>query len=70
MDDASNSQFDLYEIGAVEDRGTWIDAEWRRETRPKRIRPKSADDEESKLARQREEQINMLDGASFDTSSH
>ena len=47
-DDASNSGFDLYDVGAVQDQGTAVDQEWRRNTRPKRIRPKScAEDTQS-----------------------
>ena len=30
MDEVSNSQFDLYEVGAIEDKGTMIDEMWRR----------------------------------------
>lgn len=30
MDDASNSCFDLYEAGAVQDQETMIDPDWRR----------------------------------------
>lgn len=44
MDEVSNSAFDLYEVGAIEDQETMIDPEWRRQTRPKRIRPMSAND--------------------------
>ena len=44
-----------------------MDADWRRETRPKRIRPKSAE-EEDKLKYRRK--LESLDDASFDTSSH
>ena len=42
MEDKENDKFDLYEVGEIEDKCTWIDVDWRRETRPKRIRPKSA----------------------------
>ena len=64
MDDASNSCFDLYEAGAVHDQETMIDPDWRRESRPKRVRPKSAGDPKP------DKRIEMLDDASFDTSSH
>lgn len=30
MDEVSNSVFDLYEVGAIEDKQTMIDPEWRR----------------------------------------
>ena len=46
-EDVSNSEFDLYEIGQIKDKGTKIDSQWRKETRPKRIRPKSAKDRET-----------------------
>ena len=44
LDDMSNSAFDLYDVGAIEDKGTIIDPEWRRQSRVKRIRPLSAND--------------------------
>lgn len=65
MEDASNSAFDLYETGAIVDKGTEIDPVWRRVTRPKRIRPKSADAQQKP-----DKRISMLDNVSFDTSSH
>ena len=40
-----------------------IDPEWRRESRPKRVRPKSANERTDK-------RLEMLDNVSFDTSSH
>jgi hypothetical protein len=67
LEDFSNSGFDLYEVGAIEDKGTDIDPQWRRETRPKRIRPKSAADKET---RKINEMVTCMDDASFDTSSH
>ena len=58
----------MYEVGEIEDKGTWIDDDWRKETRPKRIRPKSAQDKQTdRLAIQ---QRKAFDEASFDTSSH
>lgn len=42
-----------------------IDPDWRRESRPKRIRPKSAEEPQK-----HDKRIEMLDDASFDTSSH
>ena len=30
MDDVSCSEFDLYDVGAIEDKGTMIDDDWRR----------------------------------------
>lgn len=39
----SCSAFDPYEVGAVADVSTFVDAQWRRDTRPKRMRPRSAD---------------------------
>ena len=30
VDEVSNSQFDLYEVGAIKDKGTMIDEMWRR----------------------------------------
>ena len=68
MDNVSISQFDPYEVGAVVDKGTYIDAAWRRESRPKRMRAKSAiaQPEHKKI----DKRIHMLDSASFDTSSH
>ena len=75
MEDKSLSNFDMYEVGAIADAETFVDAQWRKETRPKRIRPRSEDG-----AGQRREQLDyrskgdkrmhMFDGASFDTSSH
>ena len=47
-ENASNSGFDLYEVGVIHDKETCIDPNWRRSTRPKRIRPKSAVDKETK----------------------
>ena len=64
MDEVSNSGFDLYEVGAIEDKETMIDPEWRRESRPKRVRPRSANDQKT------DKRIEMLDNVSFDTSSH
>jgi len=64
MLDESNSGFDLYEVGAIEDKGTFIDPEWRKESRPKRMRAKSADDQKQ------DKRIEMFDDVSFDTSSH
>ena len=63
----SVSEFDLYEVGAVKDHGTYIDPEWRRTSRPKRIRPKSTVEKETKKL---EKKVTLMDGASFDTSSH
>ena len=63
MDEVENSAFDLYEVGAIEDKETMIDPEWRRESRPKRVRPKSATEKHDK-------RLEMLDDVSFDTSSH
>jgi len=45
MQDKNLSEFDLYEAGAVADMATFVDAQWRRETRPKRIRLRSADNQ-------------------------
>ena len=68
MVDKQNDKFNLYEVGEIEDKCTWIDDDWRRETRPKRIRPKSAQDKQTdRLAIK---QRKALDEASFDTSSH
>ena len=68
MVDAQNSKFDLYEVGEIEDKCTWIDDDWRKETRPKRLRPKSAIEKQTeKLAIEKKK---ALDEASFDTSSH
>ena len=65
-DDRSCSGFDLYEVGAIADAETFIDAKWRKETRPKRMRPRSTENYGSGSMSKRD----MLDGASFDTSSH
>ena len=67
MDDKSNSGFDLYEVGAIHNQSTYIDANWRRETRPKRIRPLS---EDNRATKEFDKKLKMLDSASFDTSSH
>jgi len=63
MEDAENSGFDLLGVGAVVEQETWIDPEWRRESRPKRMRAKSAVDKPDK-------RIEMFDAVTFDTSSH
>ena len=42
MDEVSNSQFDLYEVGAIEDKGTMIDEMWRKQTRAKPLRRASS----------------------------
>jgi len=65
----SLSEFDLHEIGAVADAATFIEAQWRRETRPKRMRANSTAEEVVKQ-RKIERRIHMLEAASFDTSSH
>lgn len=62
------SEFDLYEIGAVADQATFIEAQWRRDTRPKKMRSNSA--EEITKQRRIDHRVHMLDSASFDTSSH
>ncbi len=67
MDDKSNSGFDLFEVGAIHNQATYVDADWRRETRPKRIRPLSENNREIK---ENDKKLKMLDSASFDTSSH
>ena len=67
-EDLSNSGFDLYDVGAIKDQSTLIDADWRRKTRPKRIRAKSA--EEVRTEKLHNKKLKSLDDASFDTSSH
>ena len=66
--DEECSNFDLHEIGAIANVSTWVDAEWRRESRPKRIRPRSTDDK--KLSKAFDKRRITMDAASFDTSSH
>ena len=70
MEDRSNSGFDLYEAGAVADQETFVDAQWRRETRPKKMRPRSSDEAERRQSISKKLDRRVLDGASFDTSSH
>ena len=67
MEDRSNGGFDLFEVGAIHNQETYVDADWRRETRPKRIRPLS---ENNRVEKEHNKKLKMLDSASFDTSSH
>lgn len=68
MDEVSNGLFNLYEVGAIEDKGTIIDAGWRMETRAKRVgRPQSA---VNKKTENLDKRLHNMDNASFDTSSH
>ena len=68
MDEVSNGIFDLYEVGAIEDKGTMIDDDWRRGTRAKPIkRPKSAS---NKTTPKLDPRIMAMDDMSFETSSH
>ena len=69
MDDHSCSKFDPYEVGLVHDVGTFVEAQWRKETRPKRMRPHSSDEKKPK-APKIDKRIHQMDAASFDTSSH
>ena len=65
-DDASNSGFDLLEVGAMHEKDTSIDDEWRRESRPKKLRKRPRSVEDNKP----DKRIEMYDNVSLDTSSH
>ena len=68
MDEVSNSQFDLYEVGAIEDKGTMIDEMWRRQTRTKPL--KRAASQKHKKTAKLDEKLEAMDDMSFETSSH
>ena len=77
VDEKSCSGFDMYEVGAICDAETFVDVQWRKETRPRRIKAQSENGaayasrcEELEGPHMADKRINMLDGASFDTSSH
>ena len=68
MDEVSNSQFDLYEVGAIEDKGTMIDEMWRKQTRAKPLRRASS--QVPKKTAKLDAKLEAMDDMSFETSSH